>query len=332
MIGIGWQSLFILGLIFCGLARAEGPVVGLVFLPRNDRTRLNGSYFLSTYHKWLGQMGIRWIPMYMDDPESVWLEKINKVNGVFLTGGGTPILDEGTELEMLIDPSNGQFTRYGKFVDKTVKHVQKLNDEGTYKAIWGTCLGFESLMLSLTNRTIELASHLENLVSVLPIDFLTDTGDLLNSVFSTADYDKIRSTKTFYYNHHFGFRWQDVENHKWIQENLRLHSTVTTITGHKVLASFEHKKYPFFAVQYHPENGQFAQREQYPSDQIDFELEMNRKVAKVARHLFRLDSSPLTNDQVYNYRMGITFQWLDNGEGVFINRDRHRENVEATVV
>lgn len=286
------------------------PVIGILFLPISSRTRLNNHYAFTTNMKWFEQLRLRWIPLYIDDPEPVWKEKIRKVSGVFLTGGGNPIFTpDDTSENLIFNKENNSWAKYGQFVYDMVQEVKRINDAGIYKPIWGTCLGFESLLLVLTDATIHFETTLENLTVVLPVDFLNTKSKLLDSVFTPEDYQNIRTKNTYYHNHHCGFLWENCLKNEYIQKNIDLHATTMTITGHKVLACFTHRHYPFGGIQFHPESNQYSHRDGYPSDQNDYEMEAAFKFAKVVRNLMPTEPNPMTEEEIYHYRKGLKHSW-----------------------
>lgn len=288
----------------------DTPVIGILFLPINSRTRLNRHYAYTSNMKWFEQLRLRWIPLYIDDPETVWKEKIRKVSGVYLTGGGAPIFtSDGTSESLIFDKESNSWAKYGKWVYDMVQEVIRINDSGVYKPIWGNCLGFESLLLALTNATIHFETALENLSVVLPVDFLNTPNKLLDSVFTPEDYRDIRTKNTYFHNHHCGFLWENCLKNEYIQENINLHASTMTITGHKVLACFTHKRYPFGAIQFHPESNQYSHRDAYPSDQDSYEMEAAIKFARVVRNLMPKEPNPMTEEEILEYRRGIKHSW-----------------------
>lgn len=316
------KTVFVLiHFLVASVSTSQDPVAGILFLPNypDDTNTTLGSSLQATYTKWLGQERIRWIPLYMDDPEEIWLKKIRDVNIIFLTGGGTEILNNKTDIQILFENDQQTFSKYGKWVQKTINEAVRLNEEGIYKPVWGTCLGFESMMLVLTNLTIPFATKLENLNVVLPVDFGYGKSTILNDYFSSKDFEIMRSEKLFAHNHHYGFYFQDALDNNYCQENLELHSITHTITDQLVLGSFSHRKYPFFAVQFHPEGAQFTQRDSYQGTQEGLELIYNRRMVKVLRGLIGRVSSTLSTDQIFEYRKGLVHHFKNGINEIFVN-------------
>jgi len=65
----------------------DQPVLGVVMLHTESGYPSGSTYVLRNTLKWIEQYNIRWIPLYMNDEQSVLVEKLAGVNGIFLTGG-----------------------------------------------------------------------------------------------------------------------------------------------------------------------------------------------------------------------------------------------------
>ncbi len=76
------------------ICQNNDPVMGVVMLHTESGYPSGSTYVLRNTLKWLEQYNIRWIPLYMNDEQSVLLEKLAAVNGIFLTGGEEPLFLE----------------------------------------------------------------------------------------------------------------------------------------------------------------------------------------------------------------------------------------------
>lgn len=82
------------------------------------------------------------------------------LNGVLITGGSAQLFNDTSTLcqykkmldKTLICPSD-----YMKTIDFIINNAKKINDEGNHFPIWTTCLGYEALIISLSNFTIKRA-------------------------------------------------------------------------------------------------------------------------------------------------------------------------------
>ena len=84
----------------------------------------------ASYVKWLESAGARSLPIaYNSTPEEIHAI-LPQLNGVLLPGGGAG------------KPPGAQMI---------FEEALKLNDNGTYFPVWGTCLGFEWLLEMVHN-------------------------------------------------------------------------------------------------------------------------------------------------------------------------------------
>ena len=81
---------------------------------------------MAAYVKWLEQAGARVVPLILNEPLDVSMDKLSKLDAVFLPGGGGDYIDWGRPI---------------------YDRVKQYNDEGTFYPIWGTCLGFQTLAI-----------------------------------------------------------------------------------------------------------------------------------------------------------------------------------------
>lgn len=83
--------IVMLGWSIRGTGCSDGPIIGLVLLHvKSAQYPSNYNFVVKAYSKWLEQVNIRWIPMYIDEPESETERKLQLVDGLFLTGGSEP--------------------------------------------------------------------------------------------------------------------------------------------------------------------------------------------------------------------------------------------------
>ncbi|XP_026486942.1 gamma-glutamyl hydrolase A-like isoform X1 [Vanessa tameamea] len=200
------------------------------------------SYIASSYVKDIESAGARVVPILIGKDRGYYEELMKKINGVFLPGGAT-----------FFNQSNG-FADAGQHIYEIAK---KLNDNGDYFPIFGTCLGFELLIIIASGRgeienRIRCYSH-----SNLPLNFTQDYRS--SKMFKETPLDIINILKT---------KDVTVNAHQFciVDENLKSHNLTNDwrVTAHsnddynvEFIASVEHRRYPFYGVQFHPEKSAF---------------------------------------------------------------------------
>jgi gamma-glutamyl hydrolase len=81
---------------------------------------------MGAYVRFMQSAGARVIPIRYDESEEETLEKMSKINGILMPGGGGDYMDKG------------------KFISD---QVRRINDAGKFFPLWATCLGFERLAM-----------------------------------------------------------------------------------------------------------------------------------------------------------------------------------------
>eukprot|EP00448_Togula_jolla_P007396 CAMPEP_0170602992 /NCGR_PEP_ID=MMETSP0224-20130122/18683_1 /TAXON_ID=285029 /ORGANISM="Togula jolla, Strain CCCM 725" /LENGTH=405 /DNA_ID=CAMNT_0010927861 /DNA_START=47 /DNA_END=1264 /DNA_ORIENTATION=+ len=125
------------------------PIVGVLTLPcRDNGSKVNRcpegktAWFPASYVKWLEAAGLRVAPiLHHATPEEMDV-MLDQLNGVLLTGGNAT---------------------YDHAYQRATKHViQRSIDEyanGGFLPVWGTCLGFETMMTAVSKRGLDLLTH-----------------------------------------------------------------------------------------------------------------------------------------------------------------------------
>jgi len=130
---------------FCNAVETNWkPVIGVMTQPVVDGTQ---SFLAASYVKFIESGGGRVVPVPFDAPEENLSFYFNTLNGILFPGGGA---------DLSVD---GKYYKAQKFFfDKSIDSF----DNGDYFPIWGTCLGFESL--------VQIVSQNESLISSFPIE------------------------------------------------------------------------------------------------------------------------------------------------------------------
>ena len=180
------------------------------------------------------------------------LEKVmGKLNGVLFTGGATELtLFDRNDVPI-------ELTEYSKGGKRILDIAIEFNKKGTYYPIWGTCLGYE-LMLILESNNIKLLGHCRN----------------CSNYNTYLVYNEAEVAKTKLYKNGFTAYQLDImakenityNNHMWMVDNDTFYANQPLVDKYYVLSyspwwnettlyisAVEHKEYPFYAVQYHPE-------------------------------------------------------------------------------
>jgi gamma-glutamyl hydrolase len=93
---------------------------------------------MAAYVKFMEAAGARVVPLILGEPEQVTYEKLSKLNGVLFPGG------------------DGDYLDYG---GKIMARLMEFNDQGLFYPAWGTCLGYESMMIWAATAGKDIWEH-----------------------------------------------------------------------------------------------------------------------------------------------------------------------------
>uniref|UniRef100_A0A7S3CJB2 folate gamma-glutamyl hydrolase n=1 Tax=Strombidium rassoulzadegani TaxID=1082188 RepID=A0A7S3CJB2_9SPIT len=220
----------------------EAPVIGIVSQkiyfshPEDHRFDNYTSFIMGAYVNFVESAGAQVIPLVFDEPEQVTLDKLSKINGVLLPGGG------------------GDYMDIGKLIHET---IVSYNDNGTYYPEWGTCLGFERLAIFTASDPDNVLDHYGSQHESLSLDF-RGKDPRASKMFCDASEETIelfQSKKQTYNNHQYSIHPEKFES----DQGLRQFWEVTSVSRGEAsgsvefVASMESKDYPIMATQFHPE-------------------------------------------------------------------------------
>ncbi|XP_013190722.2 gamma-glutamyl hydrolase [Amyelois transitella] len=210
------------------------------------------SYIAASYVKDVEAAGARVVPILIGKDRAYYENLLSKINGVLFPGGAT-----------YFNQSDG----YADAGQHIYEIAQELNDAGDYFPIFGTCLGFELLIIIASGRGDE-----ENRIrcysySNIPLDFTDDFRD--SKMFRDAPDDIINllaTEKVTVNAHQFCIVDENLISHN-LTEDWHVSSYSDDDNGVKFIASIEHTRYPFYGVQFHPEKSSFEWKlsKNYPS-------------------------------------------------------------------
>lgn len=244
----------------------QRPIVGILTLPCEDNQvgMCTNSYLAASYVKAMEAAGLRVAALQYYWPAKKLKKHLHAFDGILLTGGGAN-LTEGSD--------------YWLAVDTIYDFVMDTNLQGGYYPLWGTCLGFEAIMVLQSKLPeAQLLGNCDAENITLPLDFELSRSDLLSSskMFHHSNYaadvvvDILRKEPVTMNNHMKSITpelyWQTPALHSFF----RLISTNTDRQGVRFVSAVESKDYPIYAVQFHPEKNSF---EWYTEEVIDHSQE-----------------------------------------------------------
>ena len=206
-------------------------MIGIITAPTSKQDmKCEHSYITISYLHWIEMSGEQAIFIPYDIKEKELDILLSRIQGIVWVGGNI---------------ENSKFhthKQYNTLIDTLFYCYQYAiteNDKGNYYPIWGTCLGFDILLM--------FAKHLPYLKeSLIPFPLygyypctFTSTNTKLKKWFPTQLRQQMKKTCVFH-NHIYG--------------NKTVPDTVDIVSMHdNFINMIEFKQYPFYGVQFHPE-------------------------------------------------------------------------------
>jgi gamma-glutamyl hydrolase len=221
----------------------DRPIIGLFTQPTDSKEGNCGGdclYVPASYVKYLESAGARVVPInyYASNEQLDTLFK--SVNGIFFPGGDADF------------PNQAQYV-YDKIV--------AANDAGDVMPLWGTCMGFEWLMMAQSRNTNILDPHdgqMDSYNLSIPLNF---THTAKNSrLFSAAGenlYNILETEDVTMNNHHFGIYPSTFEKTSTLRSFFNILSTNMDRQNVEFISTVEAYKYPIYGSQWHPEKNNF---------------------------------------------------------------------------
>ncbi|EIE19350.1 class I glutamine amidotransferase-like protein [Coccomyxa subellipsoidea C-169] len=261
------------------------------------------SYVAAAYIKWIEQAGGRAVPIrfYSSDEELVRLFK--SINGLILPGGLTDL--------WLDDP-------YVVAASKLVKMAEAENAAGNVFPVWGTCLGHQLLQILAANTSYnELLVQTDAVSHPSTVEFsdVAKSSKAFATMFSKRP-DLVQQMQNpeaniVMENHEFGLPPAHYTLWPKLNDTFDILTTTKDRKGIEYVSTIEHKRFPFFGTQWHPEKP--------PFEFSDLTIPHTHDAISVSQHLsnlfvdFARQSAHLPESKeeelamlVYNYRAVFT--------------------------
>lgn len=197
------------------------------------------SYIAASYVKYLESAGARVVPIRINRTEEEYSKLFNSINGLLLPGGD-------------INIEYSQFTRTAKIFYKL---AVKANDEGDYFPLWGTCQGFQQLTVLTANKN--LLTNTDTEAVALPLTFAP--GSTTSRMFRQFPKNLLQSLAQESITGNFHSWSLSVQNYSRNSNLKRFYKVLSTNTDGttEFISTMEAYRYPFYAVQWHPEKSPF---------------------------------------------------------------------------
>ncbi|XP_063062664.1 gamma-glutamyl hydrolase-like isoform X2 [Engraulis encrasicolus] len=225
--------------------RNDRPIIGILAQEIKKPNPHGNSYIAASYVKSLESAGARVVPVMVNQPEEDYRQLFHSINGMFLPGGAANLMTSG----------------YAKAANIFYRLALEANDQGDYFPIWGTCLGFQQLLVITSGQNLLCRTNSTGIS--LPLEFRPDAKH--SKLFKDFPPELMTSlaSENITANYH---KWSmSVENFNKNEELRKFYKILTTnMDGNtEYISTMEAYNYPVYATQWHPEKSAFEWRRSY---------------------------------------------------------------------
>lgn len=218
------------------------PIIGVFTQPSTSSEGNCGKnclYLAASYVKYLESAGARVVPINYYASKSKLDSIFNSVNGIFFPGGGA------------VFPESAQY-----MFDKAVA----ANDAGDFFPVWGTCMGFQWLLISASRNQNILdpsSGQMDSYNLSLPLDFTSEAKTSRLFKDSGRLFDVLAKENVTMNNHHYGIFTEHFFKTQSLTSFFDVLSTNKDRKGVEFVSTIEAFKYPIYGSQWHPEKNNF---------------------------------------------------------------------------
>ncbi|PSC69860.1 gamma-glutamyl hydrolase [Micractinium conductrix] len=204
------------------------------------------SYVAAGFVKWIEAAGARAVPIRYYSSEQELRRVFKSVNGMIFPGGLTDLWMDSP---------------YVVAARKLWQWAKEANDGGDVFPIHGTCLGFQLLHILEANVSFtQLLVDTDSVAHPYTLDF--SEGAANSTMFEGLSKDLVTKLGDDKYNismenHMFGLPPAHYDTWPALRQNFHMLTTSKDRNGVEYVSTAEHKSYPFFATQWHPEKPPF---------------------------------------------------------------------------
>jgi gamma-glutamyl hydrolase len=303
-------NYFIILLIACASiershAQNNQPVIGILTTTSDIKTVFNPeswSYLPGSYISFIESAGARVIPIPFDAPYENLTYFFNRINGLLLPGGGANLWIDTPQNNSRV-PAN--VTAAGFYLLNLAKEV---NDKGGYFPVWATCQGFEIFMMWASNDLFVLDNITDtNIARNVSFTFDSTKSQLWSQVPTNIKQAMTTEALTFY-NHQNMVSPEKFFSNSELMAQYSINAIAYGAAGRWFIASLEHKKYPFYANQFHPEKDVFEWQPQISAPHTPIAILFEQSLANYFVNQARMNANSfnkyaaLNASLIYNFR------------------------------
>ncbi|XP_063062661.1 gamma-glutamyl hydrolase-like isoform X1 [Engraulis encrasicolus] len=225
--------------------RNDRPIIGVLAQEVYKPQPKQNSYIAASYVKFLEAAGARVVPVMVNQTEEEYTQLFKSINGVLFPGGGVSLVSSG----------------YAKAAGIFYKLAIEAASQGDYFPVWGTCLGFEQLLLLTCGE--DLLSHTNTTGVSLPLKFTKDAAESrLFRSFPPSLMEALASENITENSHTWSISVENFLRNEALKKFYKILST-NTDGETEFVSTMEAYSYPVYATQWHPEKNAFEWSKPY---------------------------------------------------------------------
>jgi len=221
------------------------PVVGIMSQPCGEEVTSNEykDYIAASYVKYLEAAGARVVPIPYDATFEQLDDMVAGLNGVLFPGGGASL-----------DADSKFFLAANHVFNKVIE----ANDAGEHMPVWGTCLGFQTISVIVSqDHNLLKPFDSENMTLALEFTPLAANSRMFGADAPSSIVDNLKNNAITLNNHAWGVTPEEFSTIPKLANFFNVLSTNKDRAGKVFVSTIEAKNYPIFASQWHPEKNQF---------------------------------------------------------------------------
>jgi len=238
-----------------GAAYNDRPIIGILTQPQGgeeggaivESGNVSSSYIAASYVKWAESAGARVVPLHYDATDEELTNMFRHINGILFPGGGTSLKNVSTN----------RFYAAASLLYSLANEENKRHPWSF--PIQGTCLGFQLLSVLAAGDEVLCGGCFEGTDGdPLPLTFTSDLSRswLFESMTKTL-VDKLRVENLTENSHSSGVEPSAFAKSEKLAEMYTVLSVNFDENGREFVSTFEGKKLPYSATQWHPEKNNF---------------------------------------------------------------------------
>lgn len=200
---------------------------------------------MAAYVKFVESAGGVPVPLQLRHLNDSQIEDfVGRVNGLLIPGGGTKL-----------QHANGSLTEWSRKVKVAYDKAKSLNDNGVHFPIWAVCMGFQLIhAIEAPFPGVVMYDYFTSVNEATNLQWVSDARS--SRLFADMPDDLIHKLETeplTFENHHDGILLDAYSKFPELTYAFWPLAIATDPSGSKYLAVVEHRAYPIFSVQFHPE-------------------------------------------------------------------------------